>query len=176
MREVVCIASGPSLAESDCALVRHWRGQDDGRGVVVTNTTFRMCPWADALYGMDNEWWRVYGDEVADVFEGTCYSRFGNYGTFRVNDHGHNSGAGAILLAAALGAERIILLGYDCSVENGKHWHPDHRRPLKNCESVGRWPEHFREAKAKLDGVDIVNASRSTALDVFPVATLESVL
>lgn len=176
MRAVVCIASGPSLTETDCASVQSWRDSGEDRGVVVTNTTFRLCPWADALYGMDNEWWRVYGDEVAEVFQGTCYSRYGNYGTYAVNDHGHNSGAGAILLAAALGATRIILLGYDCSVSHKKHWHEDHRKPLGNCESISRWPGYFKEVREKLIDIEILNATRQTSLDVFPLVSLESVL
>lgn len=173
MDEAVCIASGPSLRPIDCARVRVWRNADPARGVVVTNNTFRLCPWADALYAMDNEWWRVYGDEVERTFEGVTYSRYGEYGTRRVTQHGSNSGAGAILLAAMLGAKRIMLVGYDCKVEGRRHWHEDHKKPLGNCESVLRWPEYFRKAAELLAGVAVVNCTPGSALDVFPMGALE---
>jgi len=176
VRTAVCIASGPSLTEKDCLSVRRWRDSAKGRGVVVTNTTFRLCPWADALYGMDNEWWRVYGDEVAKTFAGATYSRFGNYGTRRVRIHGHNSGAGAILLASNLGAKRIILLGYDGGFVGRRHWHDDHKRPLGNCESVAKWSGHFESVRQALTDTEILNASRETRLSAFPVVSLESVL
>lgn len=172
MDEAVCIASGPSLEAIDCTLVRHWRDAKDGRGVVVTNNTFRACPWADALYAMDNEWWRQYGKEVAETFDGDTYSRYGNYGTKPVLQHGHNSGAGAILLAAHLGAKRIILIGYDCKPGAKKHWHEDHKRPLGNCESMPRWFGHFEKVAQLMPDIRVVNCSRDTALRVFPRGVL----
>ena len=170
MREAVCIASGPSLRPIDCARVRVWRDAGPARGVVVTNNTFRLCPWSDALYAMDNEWWRVYGEEVRRTFEGATYSRYGNYGTKPVLQHGRNSGAGALLLAAQLGAKRILMLGYDC--KGNKHWHANHKKPLGNCESQLRWPEYFRKAKDLLAGVEVINCTEGTALDVFPLGEL----
>jgi hypothetical protein len=122
---------------------------------------------------MDNEWWRVYGDEVKHTFQGVTYSRYGEYGTRRVAQHGSNSGAGAILLAATLGARQIMLLGYDCKIDGKRHWHEDHKRPLGNCESAHRWPEYFRKAAELLSGVDVVNCTPGSALDVFPMGELE---
>src|SRR5690606_3319410 len=69
-REVVCIASGPSLTADDCEAVKAWRAQEEGRGVIVTNTTFRLCPWADVLYALDAAWWKQYLREVRQVFTG----------------------------------------------------------------------------------------------------------
>jgi len=176
VRAAVCIASGPSLTEDDCTLVRRWRNAGGGRGVIVTNTTFRLCPWADALYGMDNEWWRVYGDEARQTFQGNMFSRYGNYGTLKVKDYGRNSGAGAILLAKEFGATRIILLGYDCGYTTKRHWHDDHKKPLGNCESAAHWPRYFEEAREKLLGVEVLNATRETQLTSFPLVSLEQVL
>jgi len=173
MDEAVCIASGPSLTREDCALVKAWQGES--RGVVVVNNTYVLCPWADALYAMDNEWWRVHLGCVYNYFTGTLYSRYGNYGTHRVADHGRNSGAGAILLAASLGAKRILLLGYDCQTGERKHWHEDHEKPLGNCESMIHWPGHFQKVKDSIES-EVINCSRSTALTVFPRGTLEDEL
>lgn len=172
----VCIASGPSLTQSDCDTVRAWRDASPDRIVVVVNNTYKMCPWADALYGMDNEWWRQCGAEAAG-FEGEKYSRYGEYGTRKVKEHGDNSGAGAILLASDLGASHIVLIGYDCQHTGGKtHWHGDHKRPLGNTESMWRWPEYFQNVRDRIPGAYIVNASRQTALDVFPRADLNDEL
>lgn len=175
LAEAVCIASGPSLTISDCDAVRSWRDAEECRFVVVTNNTFKICPWADALYAMDNEWWRQYGKRVSDEFGGVTFSRYGEYGTRKVSIHGSNSGAGAILLAAEIGAKRIVLLGYDCQQSGKKHWHQDHKHPLGNCESMPHWEKHFQFVADHVE-VPIVNASRETALDCFPLRRLEDEL
>jgi len=51
---VVCIASGPSLTRADVERVREWRqeaGAPTKRRVIVVNTSYKIAPWADALYG-----------------------------------------------------------------------------------------------------------------------------
>ena len=125
---------------------------------------------------MDNEFWRQYKAEIFKKFEGVCFSRFGNYGTRPVREHGHNSGAGALQLAADLGAHRIVMLGYDCGFNGRKHWHEDHKKPLGNCESIHRWMKQFEAVREQNMGIEILNASRSTKLNVFPLVTLERVL
>jgi len=159
--------------------VREWRRDEAGRGVVVVNTTFRMAPWADALYAGDVEWWRRYLDEVARTFDGRNYTVSPVKGPERlVLYHGGNSGIGAISLAQRFGARRIVLLGYDCKygVDGKRHWHGDHPPGLGNAVSVTKWPEQFREAAQRWRGIEIVNASRDTALTVWPRAPLEEAL
>jgi hypothetical protein len=122
---VVCIASGPSLTAEDVERVRA-----AGHPVIVTNTTFRLAPWADVLFGMDSKWWKEYHKEVDSVFTGR------------------------------------------------KHWHADHPKPLGNGASIKKWPGYFADVakNARRQGIEILNASRSTALTCFPRVTLEDVL
>jgi hypothetical protein len=176
---VVCIASGPSLTAEDCERVR-------GLPSIVTNTTFRLCPWATVLIAHDKKWWEMYGKEVRETFPGhkvTVHPGGRHHGaqvlallkfrTFR------NSGAAAISLAALAGAKRVIMIGYDCQHTNGQtHWHGNHPAGLGNAGSVPKWPEYFRQVAlyARRQGCEVINATRQTALTCFPRATLEECL
>jgi hypothetical protein len=181
-RTVACLASGPSLTREDCDRVHA-----AGLPTVVTNTTFRLCPWADVLFGFDARWWREHLSEVSKVFEGerlTCSPVGRALGVPTL--HGaqwfttyHNSGAAAISLAFASGAKRVVLLGYDCQKTGGMtHWHGDHPKTLGNAVSMPRWPHHFKQVArcAQSLGIEVVNCSRETALTCFPRAPLESIL
>lgn len=180
-RTVVCIASGPSLTADDCERVRQWRQarpEEEGRRVVCVNTTFRMTPWADAVFAIDRDWWKQYAAE-AESFTGERLSmRLNRYGAKAagIGEHG-NSGAGAISLAALRGASRVILLGYDAQYTGGtRHWHGDHPRNLGNAGSIAKWPEHFEKVAKSLASMEIINCSRETALRCFPRESLEVVL
>lgn len=185
MVEAVCIASGPSLTESDVQLVKTWREASEDRFVIVANTTFRIAPWADAMYAMDDKFWEVYGDEINRTFPGKRYCQFGKTAkgiAERVEarrgfmPHG-NSGAACIAYCASLRMSKIVMLGYDASKRDGKtHWHGDHPRPLGNCGSILRWPRQFANVRAYYRDANIINASRKTALTMFPRATLEQAL
>jgi hypothetical protein len=183
-RTVVCIASGPSLTAEDCELVRA-----SGHPVIVTNTTFRRCPWADVLVGFDVRWWKVYGEEVRATFAGrkicallmaTKYGAESPYSDGRAwFDIYPNSGCCAGAIALAGGAARVVLLGYDAGFIDGrKHWHDDHPAELENATSVADWPRLFNilARRAQRSGVHIVNASRATALECFPRVELGSAL
>jgi hypothetical protein len=181
-RTVVCIASGPSLTAEDCETVRA-----SGHPVVVTNTTFRLCPWADVLFAFDAKWWTMYHEEVKRVFKGRRLSFsqavrhmavestymsgwFHNFG---------NSGACAIAIAIASGADKIVLLGYDCQKTGGAaHWHGNHPQGLSNALSLDRWPGQFKNVamEAKNKGAVVINASRETALKCFERQVLEDAL
>lgn len=142
------------------------------------------------MYGMDRGFWAAPSSdskrwpsvlhEAIDRFEGQRIVPFAldrcRRERFRKCT---NSGAGAIALAAHWGAARIILLGYDCKfgADGRRHHHPDHPAPLGNCGSLKRWGGEFRKLADELRGrVSILNASRDTALTMFPRATLEEAL
>lgn len=182
-RIVVCIASGPSLTQADCELVRA-----SGHVVVVTNTAFVLCPWADALYAHDTKWWRRYHDEVMAGFAGRRFAasavaaQYGAEATIGLPwfKQFHNSGACAVSLAISGDAKKIVMLGYDAEFgKNGEtHFHGDHPPELKNAESIGLWPRQFAilAKYAKTKGAEIANASRNTALTCFERGKLEDVL
>lgn len=175
----ICIASGPSLTAEDCGRAR-------GLPVIVTNSTFRACPWADWLFFFDPPWWRVHSAEVRATFTGHVVTqalsamrgvecarrnlRFKSFG---------NAGANAIAWAIALGASEVVMLGYDCALTGGQaHHHGDHPVPLRNCDTLPRWPAQFARLAEWADrrGARVVNASRSSALDCFPRVSLEDAL
>lgn len=181
-RTVVCIASGPSLTPDDCELVHR-----AGHPSIVTNTTFRLCPWADVLFAFDIQWWRLYRSEVEANFCGkrvTCSSHGRSVGVFSMENvpqftHFGNSGTAAISLALLGGAARIVLLGYDCQASQGRtHWHGDHPKELSNAASLHTWPAKFLLLAqfAKRKNVPVLNASRETALNCFPKVRLEDAL
>lgn len=90
-----------------------------------------------------------------------------------------NSGAALIAQAAWWGVRRIVLLGFDCSHTGGRtHWHGSHPAHLGDAAGVADWPAQFRAILPRLDseGVEVVNASRVTALDMFPRQSLEQAL
>lgn len=179
-RTVVCIASGPSLTADDCERVRV-----AGHPAIVTNTTWRLAPWAEVLMAFDSKWWKHYMPEVAG-FAGHCFTvspaRLPGVRTLHGEQwfkHFGNSGTAALSLAIVGGAAKVVLLGYDCQKTGGKtHWHGDHPKPLGNAKSIPRWPGQFgMVAKyAKREGVPVVNATRATALTCFPRVALEDAL
>lgn len=184
--QAVCLASGPSLTAADVELVRQWRADSNDRIVIVTNTTYRLAPWADWLYAMDRKWWELHLKEAKATFKGrlisnTAYAK--QYGISHTNeiskkfDPFQNSGAAAISLAVRLGAEQVTMLGYDCGIVKGNsHWHGDHPKGLGNCGSQRRWPQQFQKLRDTFKDAVIVNASRHTMLQVFPKVTLEEAL
>ena len=180
-RTVVCIASGPSLTAADCELVRA-----SGHPAIVTNTTFRLCPWADVLMGFDGSWWSHHIAEVNESFNGrrlTCStsrvgveslasrSKFNMYG---------NSGAAAVSLAVYGRPSKVVMIGFDAKAapDGSRHWHARHPAPLSDAKSMPKWGRKFEmlAAHAKRQGCNVVNASRDTALKCFPRGALEDEL
>ena len=167
-----------------------------GCPTVVTNTTFRLAPWADVLFGFDARWWSTkdprtgltYAQESQRDFRGRRMSRSALAINFDVEAlHASswfrgsgNSGSCAISLAVSAGARRVVLLGFDCTfAESGqRHWHGDHPAGLGNCLSIARWPLQFSRIKRQADAAraEVINCSRRTALDMFTRRSLESVL
>jgi len=171
------LASGPSLTEADVNLVK-------GKGkTIVTNTTFRMAPWADALFFYDIKWYNAHRNELKDFcgYKVTVSAANGpDVIRLRKGFSGlGNSGAGAVSLAVLAGCKKIILLGVDCQHTNGeRHWHGNHPRGLGNALSYPKWPKQFERAKNRADerGCIVLNATRTSALKCFDKVQLEDVI
>lgn len=146
--------------------------------MIVTNTTFRAAPWANVLYAMDRDWWKMHIAEVRKTFLGLlCTPLADCYGAEQVAVRQKSSGAGAVALASQFGAQRVLLLGYDCSTNFGSHWHGDHPKGLGNAQNAKTWPAQFRELALQLAGrVSVINCSRYSQLDVFPRGALAAEL
>lgn len=187
--EVVCIASGPSLTQADVELVKAWRYDMAWRRVIVTNNTWQIAPWADAVFAMDLQWWQTYHSAVERGYKGlrfTQHSQGDKFGALnlrrRVRGYrGYkNSGACAVAAAIHLGASRVVMLGYDGRKVDGKaHWHDDHPKGLGNAGSVKRWPADFelvRGLAIKTRGLIVINASRNSVLRHFERQELDQAL
>lgn len=95
---------------------------------------------------------------------------------------GSNSGYQAINLAYLLGAQRIILLGYDMHRSDDKaHFfgnHPYHKPSGGPNDSLMLdWCDKFNQLAYDLDkeGVEVINATRKTVLTAFKLQELESI-
>jgi len=94
---------------------------------------------------------------------------------------GNNAGFGAIMLAAALGANPIYLLGYDMKVSGQQtHWHngyPDitpkflSTRLKKYVKTISEFADSYEAAN-----INVVNLTPDSALTCFKNSTLSEVL
>lgn len=137
----VIVASGPSASTVNLSLA-------NGKAkVIAVNTSWKLCPWADVLYGCDFSWWE--SQNGVPEFKGLkvsqdpkCPKRFpdvktinclrgydtkakviGRRGTI---GWGGNSGFQAISLAVQFGCKKLILVGFDMRIDRGLHWHGKH--------------------------------------------------
>lgn len=180
-KTIIVLASGPSLTETDVNTIKEL-----DLPTIVTNNTFQLAPWANILIFHDANWWRKYRVEVSNKFKGQAVTvsliRESNVLSLHglgFNGFG-NSGAAGISFAIYAGAKRVICLGLDCKLDSdGKtHWHGDHIRGLGNAVSLPKWFVRFDELAeyAKDQNVEIINASRDTALESFTRIQLEDLL
>lgn len=171
---VAILGGGPSLTVEDVHACL-WRV----RTIAVNNAVY-LAPSADALHAMDRSWWRRHGPKL--IFSGLRFSLYPEaekWGATTI-DHGMGrcSGHQAILIAAGLGASRILLLGFDAgSQENHRHWHGDHDEPLTNPteKTFESWRTEFPEIVARC-GAEVINCSRQTTLTGAPRMNLEDAL
>ncbi|MCS4265006.1 hypothetical protein [Serratia sp. BIGb0163] len=166
---MVCIASGPSLTRSDCLLA-----VKSEYPIIAVNTSWRLVPECQYLFAADFAWWEKHHSSVGISAElwtvsARAHTRYGLNLFMPGDDGSFNSGQRAIQLAEYLGARRIILLGYECSLENGKHWHGDHPDKMHNPthQEVERWHREFAALNKSFPDVEIINCSRRTALTCF---------
>jgi len=155
-----------------------------------------VASWSDVLYACDGEWWDRYIEDVLLRFKGELWTQdfpaSEKYGLNRVEGdkaeglgrdkvhYGANSGYQAINLAYLFGAKKIILLGLDMKRGPNKesHHHGDHPGPLNKDMPIKTWLKNFPKLAEdlKTEGVEVVNATRDTALECFKKVKLEDAL
>lgn len=173
MAACVCIASGPSITAEDCELVRR-----SGLFTICVNDSWRIAPWSRVVYASDLAWWEAHHESIQSSalrYTSTVNiaDRFGIH-YLRSRPSGmSNSGVDAIYLAEEMGFKRVLLLGYDCSIDSGSHWHGDHEKTKNPTPSiVSGWHRQFALAADRLD-IEVVNCSRESALTCFKRGKLE---
>lgn len=193
---IACVATGPSLTESDC---KYLRGKVP---VIAVNDAHLLAPWADVLYSSDRQWWPHH--KGVPKFQGLKYSVGSGMGKRNPFHHypeitvlrntgwtgleldpsglktGKNSGYAALNLAVHLGATRVILLGYNLSHLHGRaHFFGNHHPSLQQTTAL--YP-NFRRAfdtlvePLKAAGVTVINCTKQTSLQAFPLGDLREVL
>lgn len=192
MSKWIIVASGPSMLRVDMAALKRRRDWQ----LLTVNNSWKLAPWADAMFAGDLQWWDRYGDEVRG-FRGERWTRDEaaalrfrlrlvrlRNGTGLCRDDGHihaggNSGYQAINLAYHFGARQIVLLGFDMHRNAGGHWHEEHEGMLSAPETHLPVWRHSFEALAfdlQAQGVEVVNATQGTALTAFPRRPLSDCL
>lgn len=175
----VCIGSGPSLSEQDCKTV-----EESGLPTVAVNSAWEAARFAQVIYAGDDPWWKLNADKIdIDAERWTCNENAARNHNLKYHA-GHagnpNSGLRAIqFLHEKRCTQKIILLGFDCSVKNGLHFHGPHaylNNPNEKRCIV--WLERFRwlSDEYRKKGVQVINCSRETAITVFPRMSLEEAL
>ena len=179
MKTAVIIAGGPSLTRADVALV-----EESGTYMIGINCAYQISGQLNILYACDAAFWNEHYTKINGVvkisLEKTKYKdvfHLENDGTHGVSDcfpkvkTGGNSGYQAINLAYLLGFKKIILLGYDMKITAGRvHWHGNHEKLNNpNDNVIKNWISNYKDLAALLAArnIQVINASRDTALDCF---------
>lgn len=165
---------------------------------VAVNSSWRLCPWAEALYAGDYAWWAAAGGcpefpglkvsidrracdewglrrlECSRADDRLEVSRLGTVGW------GGNSGFGALNFVAQLRPRKILLVGYDMTLAAGSHWHGPHGDGLTNPKAgnVERWRRCIDAAAKQIAemGVAVINCSPVSALRRYPKMSLAEAL
>lgn len=190
MRDETCcvVATGPSAGTADLGLIR-------GIATIAVNDAYRLCPWADALYACDPDWWTAHIEQVRQTFAGQLWTQderaapkhglnrivgVANPGLSKTPGLIHfnsNSGAQAINLAALWGAKTIILVGFDMKLDKGKrHFFGEHPPMLRKSSDYPDWIGKFKHIAHDLKemGVRVINTSMDSALPYFEKCPLPS--
>lgn len=179
---VAVLASGPSMSLKLSQSLRR-----PSLRVAVANSTFRLAPWADLLVAADADWWRANPD--AREFQGlkVCADdsllwpevlSLRHTGKVGFDDDkecirsGGNTGYQAVHIAAQAGASRILLFGFDM---RPGHWHDVDREADE--AHYAEWCRRFATLAVALAGrVEVLNCTPGSALECFPMATIDEAL
>lgn len=191
------IASGPSLTKQDVDSLK-------GQKVIAINDNYLLAPWADYMYACDPIWWMWHKErEELKAFKGQKWTQRESWEPSEKTEverlhklnwvdskcemglstdpayihQGSNSGIQAINLAYHFGARSIVLLGFDMQETNGKaHWfgeHPNNSHP--KFSNLMKFYKHVADQAPAL-GLEIINATRETALTCFKREKLADIL
>jgi len=197
---IVCLAPGPTLSAEAVALVCRALVP-----VIAVNDAHRLAPWAEVLYSSDRPWWAHYNGvpsyggtrigvgwrpkdaSAIRVPSGVAITVLENTGHDGLEHDprglrtGSNSGYAAVNLAVHLGARRILLVGYTLGTHGGRsHFFGSHPRGLheSRSEHYAAFRRAFETIVAPLGalGVEVVNCTPGSQLDVFAHADLAAML
>lgn len=191
----VIVATGPSAGTAPLEVTK------GAARVIAIKQSWRLCPWADVLYGIDRGWWiatrgmREFRGLRVSPSPSAC-NVFG-LGRVRLKSRaeiltaepgvigcglkhgGGHSGFQAINLAIQFGARRIALVGFDMTLAGGAHWHDDYRgQSPPEAGRVRRWREEFDACAPQFValGVDVINCSPQSVLTAYRKMSLQEAM
>lgn len=190
-RTVYVLGGGPSLKG-------FYFNSLKGERVIAVNNAYMdaRAPWAPVMYFMDWGWYNVHKKKLA-VWKGlkvtVCdkckdepgirvlkwRNRMGLDDDPRFITRGTCAGFGAISLAAKLGANKIILLGFDMRKVDGEHnYHNEHKRTVNDEIYKNNFIKPFQSLLEPIQeqGIEIINATPGSELPFFPIVEPEEVL
>lgn len=186
---VFVIGGGPGLRGFDFNRLR-------GRRCIAINAAGYDVPWADVLLFHDKDWprqnlrliqeWaglvvtvsRPGRSALPEKIEQVQVEPRERFLPGPAIKRGRSSGHSAIALAAAMGAKRIVLLGFDCRRIEGRANYHDRYDCQADDARLDIFRTHFRgwRAPAEADGIEILNATPGTAIDEFRKVPIEELL
>jgi len=195
-KTVFVIGGGPSLNHMNLKPIHD-------RPVVGCNNAYELGTWVDWIIFADKRWWGWNYEKVERwqnrdrviclvpqllddqqrwpflKFVRRDEARFGLSVEQDTICWNRGCGGAAINLAYLLGARRIVLLGFDMRMVEGKHnWHDNHKheeRPKIYQNSMVPFLKPMSDAM-KVTGLQIVNCTPKSALNVFTLESLDVVL
>lgn len=176
-----------------------YMGSIHGEHVIGVNNAYLLGDWLDVCFFGDCNWYLAHRAALSqwpNLKVGCCKKESpewveGDRVKFLARDKakkvgistspsrlawGYNSGSSAINLAVHFGVRQVILLGFDMSHKPGMtHWHRGHGNERR---SYARFLRGFPAIAADAAGlgVEILNASDSSAIEDFPRVQLREVL
>lgn len=157
--------------------------------IIAINEAYAIRPDADILYFADARWWQTRKQQVREVWRGkhiVTRSSIKGEGIINVRHNctiacgedmrllaGWDSGTNALNLAYLLGADPIILVGYD--MIPGR-WHENYDKPTNPIVYTRRFQPSVEKLGRAIEkkGVRVVNVSKRTRLQGFEYADWES--
>lgn len=192
-RTAFLLGGGPSLDPCEVALLR-------GRPTIAINAAAALAPGA-VLFFRDLDWFlrhrpTVEGWAGLAITTNRCATAYpkltrvvtthgsdfpapgSQQGGYPVIRYGRSSGHLAVSLAIAMGARRVVLLGYDCRFVGGRsHFHDDYGAPIElvyRTDFLPAW--RGWGAAAERAGVEVLNATAGSAIAEFPFRPLQELL
>jgi len=157
-----------------------------------------LLPTCDHIWATDHRWWSHHRQAVQSEYKGQCWTQDVQWPAnespqaWNINcltadtqatglskdktkvHTGKNSGFAAVGLAYNLGADRIILLGYDMMMDGDRrHWFGNHPDKLNVASNYNDFARMFGTINPAEYGIEIWNVSRVTALKNFPIYNLD---
>lgn len=187
---VFILGGGPSLSKMDLSSL-------ESRRVIGVNDAFKLKSGLVDICWFTDCRWHKWNKDTLPLFKGLIVSgspckcvlpgvlklkRWDKIGLTTDPSQVYwnkSSGASAINLALHLGASKVVLLGFDMKMgSSGHNWHSNHKHvPRSTVYQHLFLPPFEKIAKdAKVLGLEIVNATPGSALDVFPKVNLLTVL